>query len=233
MELIKRTVNLNNLPEGDLFFNISIEQTIDNLGIFTNTPFYHDVLNFDKLNSNDMFGRPDNTDISAWFSNNSIHVSGLTESRVEELATYDLINKYQINFDVEKNNYVNHLGDEIDGVSRITNISDGLIEYVFDAKNDPNIGTIYQNNGILYRDTNNRTSFEFKQEGNNNFNSSLEAIYKEEYLIGVTDVLETKNDIFIDRGNTTVMERMLKMSEVNSLDHLENYGNGYFNIIRG
>lgn len=233
MELIKRKVNLNNLPDGDLFFNISIEQSIDNLGMFTNTPFDHAEDSFIKLNSTDQFGRPDNTDISAWFSNTNIHVSGLTESRVEELATYNLTNKYQLNFDVEKNTYINHLGEAINGVNRITNISDGLIEYVFDAKNDSNIGTINQNNGILYRDTNNRTSFEFKQQGYNNLNSSLEAIYKEEYLIGITDVLETKNDIFIDRGNTTVMERMLKMSEVNSLEHLENYGNGYFNIIRG
>jgi hypothetical protein len=69
-------------------------------------------------------------------------------------------------------------------------------------------------------------------EGWNETNTSLSALTKEEYLFGIISVPEIQNDVFIDRGKTTVFEKHLKLSGIKNINELVRYGNGYFNINR-
>lgn len=220
--------NIKKTNKSFYFFNFFIIQTFDNLGSFSNLPFISTPIQR-ELSTKDKFFRPDNTSIESWFDNDHLIVSGLTSSRLEELKSYDVLLPYIVNFDIESVNYINYNGLLINGVSRITKLDDDIV-YVFDANNDPSIGTSNQTTGLRYIDNDFETKFYFTSEDYNLTNSILEANFKEEYLIGVVDKLETKNDIFIDRGNINVNERILKMSDINNLSQLENYGNGFYNL---
>ena len=76
------------------------------------------------------------------------------------------------------------------------------------------------------------TEMTFIGEGWNETNTSLSAITKEEYLFGITERPEVYSDVFIDRGDTTVFEKHLRLSEVESLEHLERYNNGFYRLVK-
>lgn len=212
------------------FFNFFLYQTYDNLGMFTDMPFISSPMDR-ELSLKDKFFRPDNTTLESWYTDDNLIISGLTTSRLEELRSYDVLSPYIVNFDIDSVNYINYNGILINGVSRVTKLDDEII-YVFDGNNDSFLGTNEQITGLLYIDSEPTTKVFFNREGLNQTNSVLEANIKEEYLNSIVDRLETKNDIFIDRGNVSVNERILKMSDINNLSQLENYGNGFFKLIQ-
>lgn len=172
-------------------------------------------------------------------------ITGFTDSKRIDVKSYNNNNNFIANFDINKTIYTNYLGQSIDGRSRVTNSGNPLI-YVFDANNDSTIGTTNQSTGLLYRDYTGETrtvsddvlgvqtipltEMEFKGEGWNMTNTSLSAQIKEEYLFGVTQPPEVFSDVFIDRGATTVFEKHLRLSEVETLEHFERYNNGFYKL---
>lgn len=58
-------------------------------------------------------------------------------------------------------------------------------------------------------------------------------VIMEDYKLGITYIDNNKiEDLTIDRGNAAAFERHLRISEVNSMSDLENYGNGFFQILK-
>lgn len=55
-------------------------------------------------------------------------------------------------------------------------------------------------------------------------------IYKEEALNGIKADINTKIKFSVDRGAVSAKEMHYKLSECNSLEDMENYGNNYFNL---
>jgi len=186
-------------------------------------------------------------------------ITGATDSKITDVRSYSREQTYITGLDINKTTYTNYVGDTIDGRTRITQQNvlttskfDGSVStattYVFDAENDTNIGTSNQSTGVLYRDfgdkarevvdifgNNNNiplTEMEFTGEGWNETNTSLSAQTKEEYLFGITERPEVFSDVFIERGNTTVFEKHLRLSEVESLEHLERYNNGFYRLVK-
>ena len=243
------------------YVNVMLTQNMDDMGMFTdiiylpdfvgqNTPVDYTILTT-KLSSSGItfpfmsgilpppitdFG-PDTRYVGAKDSDFYM-VGGIitanTESRIEDVKAYSYNNQYRLNFDIESEMYINFSGGSVDGVSRITNLGDPKI-YVFMAdKNDPNIGQINQKDGLVFNDsaTNGLTSISFRSQGWNQTSLSLSAITKEEYLFGIISKPEVKSDVFIDRGITTVFEKHLKLSEIRSLDELQRYCTGYFNVTK-
>jgi len=172
--------------------------------------------------------------------------TGSTDSKIDELRSYDNENIYQPGFDINTETYTNYIGSLIDGVSRITQYGD-VSKYVFDAENDSNIGTNNQNSGLLYTDYSGLTrtvnvnglnvdilltDVRYVAEGRNQTNTSLSAITKEEYLFGIISKPEVKNDVFIDRGTTSVMDSHLRLSEIKNIGSLTKYGNGFYNVVK-
>jgi hypothetical protein len=167
-------------------------------------------------------------------------MTGFTDDKLYDVTSYDINNPFIPNFDVLIDQYLNYQNQSIDGRTRVIQNDEPMI-YTLDANNDADIGTINQDTGILYttytgitRESNNvlipQTDFRYKGEGWNETNVSLSALSMDEYLFGITSAPEVQSDVFIERGATTVMEMHLKMSEVESLEHLVGYGNGFYKI---
>ena len=243
MELIRRKIllepfidrgnnspNYGNLTATTFFLNIFLTNTIEDIGMFDNVDFVPSTnsnpapVNYDlrltgKVTS-DYFYIPDSI------------ITGQTESRIQDVTSYSKNRPLDVDFDVSKGLYVDFKGNLINGVSRVTSSVDPLT-YVFDANvNDINIGTINQRNGLVFIDTTATTlsTFAFRAEGKNETNTSLSAITKQEYLFGITEQPEVKSDVFIDRGNISVFEKHLKLSEITNINELTRYGKGFFNI---
>ena len=254
METIKRVISREDIISRNqvsyglinkefIYVNFMLIQDIDNMGIFTDTSFIESITT--NISKDDVLkGLRGNYDIKSWFRTGEI-ITGRTNSKLNDLKGYKEIDRYKLNFDINKEKYQDFSNKSIDGVTRITDIGD-TVDYVVDANNDGFLGTESQETGLLYRDgisvidtilndlPNNLgdTQLQYKAQGVNDTNSSLSAITKEEYLFGIISKPEIKNDVFIDRGQNTVFEHHLRMSEIETLDHLVNYGNGYYNVTK-
>lgn len=171
-------------------------------------------------------------------------ITGITESRIEDVRTYDIANPFKTGFDMNKETYENYEGDSILGVDRLVSNQNPKI-YVFDTKDDTYLGTKNQISGLYFEDYNdqtyvvnidgeivvkNKTIVRYIGEGMNETNTSLSAITKEEYLFGIISPPEVQNDVFIDRGINTVLDKHLRLSEITNIEALERYGNGFYKL---
>lgn len=213
-----------------IYINFLLTQTIDNMGVFTDMGFIDAPI--DIIDQREILeGYRPNFVKKNWYKvGNKTKAS--TDSKLDNLKGYKENNRYKVGFDNEKGNYIDFTKHEIIGVSRITEKTDLLTTYVVDANNDGYVGSDLQTTGLLYNEKYGRTTVSYIPQGVNETNSSLSANYKEEYLMGIISKTETKNDVFIDRGELSVTESHLRLSEIETLEHLINYGNGYFNVVK-
>lgn len=56
-------------------------------------------------------------------------------------------------------------------------------------------------------------------------------VFREEYKFGSSSLENIETDIYIDRGFSSSFEKHLKLLDVKSFEALEQYGNGFYNII--
>jgi hypothetical protein len=173
---------------------------------------------------------PSNKEIN-YYNFVDLVITGKTDSRIEDVTSYSAINPFRTNFDVNAETYENYEGFSINGVDRIKSMGEPKI-YVFDTPNDVKLGTDSQVNGLLFKDYSASTlsTVRYIGEGFNKTNISLSALTKEEYLFGIISPPEVQNDVFIDRGITSVMDMHLRLSEIKNLNELQSYGNGYYKI---
>lgn len=243
------------------YVNIMLTQDIDDMGMFTDMiylpnfpnnytsvdytllinklilsgitfPFMSGQLpNFAETNINTQTRVTGKTDSDYYYFTNKI-VSGFTDSRAEDVQSYDKNQPYKLGFDMASGTYINYSGGTVNGVSRVTSTNPDAFTYVFDVdKNDPNIGTNNQKDGLLFIDNQSATAnFSYIGQGWNETNTSLSAITKEEYLLGIISRPEIESDVFIDRGIVSVYEKHLKLSEITNIAQLSRYGGKYFNL---
>ena len=225
---------------------IFIEQTYDNIGLFTDVGFSATTNTFpaptDPTNI-----RLRGVDVSHYY-NYGGSISGYSGSRLTECQNYG-ITMYVPGFNVDTNLYHNHLNQVISGktcVFEYTPLS--IARYTINGdENDPHYGTQQQRSGTYFEDyldgqtrkvvINGNTSiipttkyYQFN-EGFNKTNSSLSAITKLDQFFGVVFPPEIQSDVFILRGKGKILERHLKLSEVETVNHFSSFGNGYYNII--
>jgi hypothetical protein len=269
-------LNWGTLTATTFYINVFLTQNIDDMGLFTDLDYTplglgapdYTILSDRLALSGYSFpfmtgGTPSSmtgiteTDLltlrfpsyteSSYYTTQHNPISGLTDTKIDDLMTYKQSNRYVVGFDMDVNTYVNYNGNTInDSVSRIALTGEPTV-YVFDTENDINIGTENQTTGIQYSDytgiTRNvvidgisnvipQTSFMFIGEGRNQTNTSLSALTKEEYLFGIISPPEVKNDVFIDRGVTSVLDYHLRMSEIRNLGQLTRYNNGFYNLTK-
>ena len=70
-----------------------------------------------------------------------------------------------------------------------------------------------------------------KYSGDTVLETEVYPTFMEEYRLGTATMQNVDSDIYIDRGINAAFEKHLKLGEISSLDSLENYGNGYFQIM--
>jgi len=207
------------------------------INFYTNGDTYDDVRYPNKL-------------LSDYYTNNII-VTGLTEDRLENVASYGYTGttKYVPGFDLEKSNYYNYLGNQINGVSRVISVNDNnpIIYTEFGNINDNNFGTILQSDGILFQTYLNTartvndiflgqktiplTKMSYQGQGFNKTNIELSAITMDEYMLHIAFKPTVESDLYVDRSNVSVMQEHLQLGEIKNMGDLINYGNGYYNII--
>lgn len=234
MDVVRKKISKTDLTDGGyVYFKINLNQTFDNMGEFSETVFIPAPVLNRVLSIPEKILRLGGAIVSDWYVDGNT-ISGTTDSKLVSVKGYNVNNPYVVNYDVEEEPYYNYNNQYIDGATRVTNISGNSITYVIDTNRDSNIGTDNQTSGILYRENTgndtNSSQFRYHGEGWNGRNSSLSALYKEEYLMGINFIPEIENDVFIDRGNISVTDYHLRMSEIETLNHLESYGNGFFKI---
>jgi len=181
---------------------------------------------------------------SDYYNFGNLVISGSTDSKIEDVRSYNRLNPYRINFNTSEETYSNYNNVSINGISRIKTMGEPRI-YVFDTVLDSNLGTPNQIYGLQYHDYTGitrtvkingqrtelpLTNFSYIGEGWNETNTSLSALTKEEYLFGIISPPEVQSDVFIERGKTTVMDMHLRLSEIKSLDELVRYGNGFYKL---
>ena len=179
-----------------------------------------------------------------YYGNNPL--TGSTDSKIDDVRSYKKDEPYIAGFNINEETYLNYKNILINGVDRVTNIGEPKT-YVFDTTADLSIGMPTQTTGIQYKDYSASTinpillpegidlpttTFRFISEGWNQTNTSLSAIMKEEFLLGIISRPEVENDVFIDRGVVPVLDYHLRLSEIKNLGQLQQYGNGYYNIDR-
>jgi len=229
---VNYNILINKLTLNGVFFPFMAGITPQNVTGYTTTDDY--TIRFtDKIESD-------------YYNFGNLSISASTDSKLDELISYDVSEKYKVGFDMGKNTYLNYNNTLINGVERVVTVGEPTI-YVFDAANNPNIGTDNQTTGLKYTDysavtrtvtidgietTVPLTIVSYISEGWNETNVSLSAITKEEYLFGIVSTPEVKSDVFIDRGIVSVFEPHLILSEIKNLGELTRYGNGYYNITR-
>jgi hypothetical protein len=183
---------------------------------------------------------------SEFYNYLDLRISGYTDSKIDDVKSYDNSEKLKTNFNMGVQTYENYQNVTVNGVDRVVSLSEPIV-YVFDTPVDFNIGTPNQVYGLQYSDytANTRTVIidnvkyripetivNYIGEGNNETNTSLSALTKEEYLFGIISTPQIQNDVFIERGVTSVIEPHMKLSEIKNLRELTLYGNGYYNITR-
>ncbi len=120
--------------------------------------------------------------------------------------------------------------DYSDGYTKITG---SVPNYIYDL---PDL------TGYTYNSTGGTETFKFNLGSGSYFtteylNESDVANYiinhrltRNEHFIGFIDDPQVYSDIFVERGKQGVMEKNLRLGEIDNMDELEIYGNGYFKI---
>jgi hypothetical protein len=186
-------VVINN-PNGEAFF-------IPVGGNWIETPIsYNYIFSGDAVN-----------EVSAQTSNNfttvPFTVSGLTKSKLNELAMYGP-NKFQVGVPVIKNGQI---------WGAITNTATTF--------------TAYTVNLVDYYDYIDGTTIFFEQSsGFTENNLTQRPITKEEVLIKVIDQPQIQTNVFVERGKNSAYERIQRLGEVDNLGDMINYGYGFFNV---
>lgn len=151
-------------------------------------------------------------------------ITGITDSRLNEVKTYNKNQPYQIGYKGVTNVQYDQFGNPnlieytINGIDYKTSIGDSLYpKFEFELKStDVNIfktDTIYS----------------FESDGLDEYEIN---VLKQEAEMGLSEPPKIESDIFIERQEISVFERHLRMGEISSLEQLDEYKNGYYNIFK-
>jgi len=183
-------------PNGEAFF-------IPAGGNWLNTPVSYDYI-FSGDAVNEVLAQTSNNFTTVPFT-----ISGITKSRITELALYGSV-KYVVGAVVIKN---------------------GQIWGSVSDMND--IFTAYTITDINYYDYADGLTLFFEQSsGFTETNLSQHPITKEEVLIKVIDQPQVQTNVFVERGKNSAYEKIQRFGEVDNLGDLILYGYGFYNVVK-
>lgn len=235
-EYLNENPNYGKIDNSFIVFPIMIEQTVDNNGLYTDEEFEEaiNLINAEVKPKVRLSGLP----IENYYTYNEHFVSGVTESQLERVKSYNQSNPYTLNLnladlpsraftgviDITENSVVYVIGGEVDSGGKYVE-NTGIIYETFD------FNRIIENPLTGVQKEIPLTTFKYFTKGFRPYNTSLFANIKEEKYLGIVFKPIVDNDVFIDRGTVNVMERHLKTSEIDSVEQLQRYGQGFFNVV--
>lgn len=233
MERIKRKINRKKLS-GDFFYiDINIQQSIRNIGTFTDVPFSSNLQ------------RPEST-------TNRVNIKAYTRSNLSLFKRYGNTENYAERFVKESGSY-------FDGLTTINwfnvfteanininyDFETGEYEtvsksyyYTLGGPSFRQINNEFPNYGIHYEDVYSpdneyiHTIAKYKSTKQDYTFSSFNSIISEEFNIGITDTLDVNSDIEnIERGSSSAFENIQKLSEINNINQISQYSEYFKEII--
>ncbi len=150
-------------------------------------------------------------------------VSGVTRNRLNEIKTYDKNNPFQVG---------------VNGVTNILTDTDGNPERIEYTINGVGYVTIITDPTIPLETTKtNKEYYDIDRNMTTTYTVDVAPIetvdnniLKEEVLMGVVFPPKIEEEIFIERERLSVFEPHSRLGEIKTLDQLEEYRNGYYNI---
>lgn len=140
-------------------------------------------------------------------------ISGITSHKLDLISTYNNTQPFIIG---------------VNGVTNITYNTNGSINQIFYTIGDINYVTTYtENNNPLISFP---TVFYTNSTGSNEI-TNLPTI-KEEVKMGLVFPPKINNNLFIERMSLAVFERHSRLATINNIGALEEYRNGYYNIVK-
>jgi hypothetical protein len=166
MELIKRKIlledsidrNYDSLTWGQVtattfYINVMVTQNIDNMGMFKDITFIENITGQTITNLTETerltLRLPKTIDKYYTFGNSII--TGATDSKIEDVRSYNAVTPFIPNFDINKSEYLNYNNISVNGVDRVKSLDEPKI-YVFDTDDNLNLGTINQTSGLKFSD---------------------------------------------------------------------------------
>ena len=233
-------VTYGTVTASTIYLPIFISQTFDDIGLMTDMPVTYTAGTIEIPTINHFNTRDKRTSVDGYYDIGDA-LTGQCQSRLVECENYGII-PYVPMFNVNMLDYINYEGTLIHSGTMVFNVnttSTGTTRYTIKGDlNDPGLGTVNQRSGLFMTDTGPTTAttsvseFIAKNEGMNESNTSLSAITKLDEYLGMVFPPEIQSDVFIERGRNVIFEPHFKLGEVESVDHLERFGNGYYNIIK-
>lgn len=189
------------------------------------------------------------------YISNGLDVSGYTESRIENSHSYGFTgdSRLIVGKDINIELYTNFTGGTVNGVNKVisNNSKNPIIYTEFADSTNSYYGNIlppYQDDGVLFMSVTASTSdshaviddFDeisvtkmfYKGQSFNLTNVGLYASTRQEYLLHITTLPKVESDVFIERGGISVMPMHGQFAEINTLEQLEKFGNGFYKIIK-
>jgi hypothetical protein len=154
-------------------------------------------------------------------------VTGYTSNRLSEIKTLDRNNPYKVGVNGVFNVTSEFVEYELDGIFYKTYIN--TIPFFFQRGRD-NIDdvTLIRSYTSPNSEPNNQdTIFKYKPSKNNFTNKPL---IKEEVKLEQVFLPKIEDDIFIERTSTNIYEKHMRLMDINTLDGLETYKNGFFGV---
>lgn len=139
-------------------------------------------------------------------------ISGITSHKLDLISTYSSTQPFKI------------------GTNGVTNISyntDGSISQIFYTIGEIN----YITNFIVTENKKNAFPTIFFSGIDDSETQNINII-KEEAKMGMVFPPKINNDLFIERMSLAVFERHSRLATIKSLGSLEEYRNGYYNVIK-
>ena len=143
-------------------------------------------------------------------------VTGFTDSRLLEVKTYDKNQPYQVGYNgvtkviYDSTNKPTQVEYTLDGINYITSIGKPLF---------PDNDLFFKTETVYF--------FESSTLSDEKIN-----LIKRDVEMGVSETPKIESDIFIERQSTSIFERHMRMGEIDTLNELEAYRNGYYNIFK-
>ena len=220
--------------------DIFITQKLDDLGLFTDTPFTPSTtiltqkpVGFSAMEYGRLPGAPANfyydTPTPTTGTTDDGYLKNVISLRIDKITKQPI---YVPNLNVSKD-----FKNSFDGITSVDNVNN-IIKYKIgaDVNNVSNTGVEF----ITYLDkiiksttidgqevSWKKTEFNYMQGGWNAGNTSLSAIMKEEEYLGVVFPPEIRSDVFINRGVADIFERHCALSEIKTTNDMDNFRGGW------
>jgi hypothetical protein len=179
-------------------------------------------------------------------------VTGTTQHRLDLVRSYDPTQPYIVgtygpnsersvnNVTYDGNGKVESVNYTIDGITYNTILTTNLTKTVNGKKvrsiNQPISSTRSYNpsNGTSVNDEVYPTTFSYTPDPTpfKEDNEEKYFVFKDDVKMGVVFTPKVSEEVFIERQKIPVFESQARLSDITSLEGLENYNNGFYNIVK-